>query len=180
MIRMKVLAAAIGLTLGVSAEVWAQQDATGENFSVNVALDASSATAAGGGPNAAANGDGVATATDASATGGGDVAYAQDAGAATIDKSDNSAQESSDHSVANHDGTVDFTNNEVNLSGEVTAVTVTQTAGPVAIGLGWVASNAMVGSANGAAGMVQISQNLGHASLIQQNANVFGTVNVGN
>lgn len=177
--RKTLLAAGIGLGLGCSVEAWAQQTATGGDASTNVALDASAATASGDGPNAAANGNGTADATDFSATGGEDVAYAQDTATSAIDKSDNSTQTSTDHSVANHDGDVVFNNAEVNLTGAVTGVVVTQ-AGVNGNGVpAWVASNAMVGSANGAAGIVQISQNLGHAALTQQNANVFGTVNVG-
>jgi len=133
---------------------------------------------------AAANNGGTASIDNSdhsSATGGGDVAYANNYGDATIDKSVNevSAQVAyGDHDVANHDGTVNFSNTEVNLSAEVSTVTVIQTGVALAGTPGFDESNSINNAVNGAAGITQLVQNQGAGALVQQSANVFGTVNV--
>jgi len=116
-----------------------------------------------------------------SASAKGDAVNAMNGGEAWIDKSTNehSFQKAEYGSVANHDGEVKFSKTEVSLDADVREVTVTPTGvGVLATSPSWTESNRIDNSGNGAAGIVQLSQNIGHGAVIQQNVDVFGTVNI--
>lgn len=206
--RTTLLATGISIALGFSAGAWAEADSNDNFASFSVAADASNeaeiddesdgAIAIGGGnathdqseayaddKSAAANNGGTATvdnSENSSATGGADAASALNGGTATIDKRSFEIDVSSQRAyggVANHDGNVEFESTAVNLEGEIEHVFVTPIGFSLEAGVPVTASaNSIDNSVNGAAGIIQISQNLGHASLVQQNTNVFGTVNV--
>jgi hypothetical protein len=136
------------------------------------AHSASEANSIASGDGPTANRGGVATAVQAdhgSAT-------AQDE--ARIDL-DHSRATAGDHSAASHRGNVSYSASDAELSGTVSQLTV-YVGGPASAGAAtWTAHNSLENSANGAAGITQVVQNLGHAALVQQQVGVNGSVNAG-
>jgi len=165
------------------AEIDDYSNGAAANHGGTASLDQSDVTAKYDGAAASHGGKASVDNSDhSSATGDGDAVNATNHGFAAIDKSANehSFQKAEYGSVANHDGEVTFSKTKVALDAEVKDVTVT----PTGVGVlnpgttGWTQSNSIDNSANGAAGIVQLSQNLGHGAVIQQNVDVFGTVNI--
>lgn len=129
--------------------------------------------------NAAATGGDAFSAQDASeieynpAVAGRDAYSIQDGG--EIDQE--VENENSDGSVAVREGDVDFSGFENDLDNDVTGNTVAIT--PVTPGT-FTQSNDITASVNGAAGIVQLSQNVGGIAAVNQSVNVMGTVVVAN
>jgi len=168
-----------GIAVAGEAEAEDKNSAAANNKSSAFAGEAEAkdegAVAASGGSSAYADNSENST---ASAKGDGDALSAQNGGEIEV----NSASVGGDGNAFNvhRGGEVKIDEStRVDLDGEIKDVNVVPIGVALYNGLPVEASaNSIDNSVNGTAGIVQLSQNLGHASLVQQSTNVFGTVNV--